>query len=108
MSEEKLNVNESVTVTEVEPKKQLTVSDPVDPQTLQALGQITEAMTDAAHRGMELDIERVRTVRQYNQLDVEKNRLFERVLLERGIAPTTPVTIDPKTGVITIAAKSEP
>lgn len=91
-----------------EPKK-LTLNDPIDPETLNKIGELTGRRYDAAEALLDLEQRKVTILVAVKGLDDEKQRLFNKILLERGLAPGTPVEIDGQTGMITVlGANGEP
>jgi hypothetical protein len=79
-----------------------TPQDPIDQDTLMLLERLSAAASEAAMRATDLELERVRTLRQYSQIEAERQKTFEKILVDRGMAPSTPVAIDPKTGAISV------
>lgn len=84
-----------------EPKK-LTVSDPVDADTLQKFAEIAKAKGNIGHRMLSLEQEKVSLLRAASQLDVEERKLFETILISRGLGPNTAVSLDGSTGQLTV------
>lgn len=84
---------------EINPRK-LSITDPVDLDTLQKFNQLESARHDIALRFLEIEQERVRLLSAAHQVDQQHRRLFEKVLIERGLQPSTPVDIDSTTGAI--------
>lgn len=81
--------------------RKLNISDPVEPETLAKFGELQAARLQAAERLLDLEQERIRTLRAASNIDNERQRLFEALLISRGLAPNAPVEIDAKTGRIT-------
>ncbi len=81
-----------------EDTKKLTLEDPVDADTLKKLGELREARLQVAERHLDMESEQVRLMVMARQLDAEKNRIFEKILADRGLPPTFPVNIDGTTG----------
>jgi hypothetical protein len=77
-----------------------TINDPVDPETVKQLADLTAARYDAADALLELEQRRVTILVSAKQIDDEKARVFNRILLERGLPPGTPIEIDGQTGQI--------
>jgi hypothetical protein len=80
-----------------EPKK-LTPEDPIAPEVLKEFNQVEEARYGIAMRLLELEQSRVKLLAAAHQVDQQQQRLFEKVLLERGLAADAQVSIDSKTG----------
>jgi molybdate-binding protein len=78
----------------------LTVSDPVDQDTLERFAQLDYSASQIGRRFVDMEMERVRLVRSCASIEQERTKLFEKVLLDRGLAPNTVVHINPQTGEI--------
>lgn len=95
------------------PLAKKSVSDPVSPEDLARLAELQSARVQVAERMLDLEQEKVRTLRAASNIDTERQRLFERLLMERGLPPNAPVEIEAKTGVIKVlevpaAAQEDP
>jgi len=86
------------TITE---KKQLTIDDPVDPEQLGKFGQLQQARMQCAERLLDLEQEKVRVLRAAANVDAERQKMFEGLLIARGLPPNFPVEIDAKSGKMT-------
>ena len=75
--------------TQAAPKK-LTLEDPVDPETLKKLAELRDARLRIADQLLDLENDRVRMMVAVRQLDGEKNRVFEKILVDRGLPPGVP------------------
>jgi hypothetical protein len=80
----------------------LTVNDPVDQDTLDRFAQLDMSANQVCRRVGDMELERVRLVRALATLDSERSKLFEKILMDRGLAPTTVIHINPQTGEITM------
>lgn len=90
-------------------KPRLTVDDPVPTETLKQFGQLEAANMQLSLRLMSLEKEKVLLLASSKRVDEQHQRLFESVLVERGIAPGTPADIDAKSGKVTLGeAKKSP
>lgn len=85
-----------------ETKQPLTPNDPVSPETLKKFEELDSARYELASRLLDLEQERVRLLAAAHQVDQQRQRLFEKVLLERGLDPATAVSINDKTGAINV------
>lgn len=83
-----------------EETKKLTPNDPVDAPTRKKLEELGAARYDVADKLLELEQEKVKILVAANRIDEERNRIFEKILMERGLAPTTPIEIEAQTGNI--------
>lgn len=82
--------------------EKLTIQDPVDPETLQQFTALDSARYDIGDQLLDLEQERIKLLAAAHQVDAQKKRLFERVLVERGLDTSAPVTIEFKTGMISL------
>ena len=80
--------------------KALTADDPIDAETLAKFAELEQHRMRLGGQVLDLRGEEVRLMVAARRLDEEKQRLFEKVLVDRGLTPTTPVEIDAETGQI--------
>lgn len=85
-----------------EPKSKLSILDPVATEVLEQFNRLQEARITLAERILNLEQDKLRMLSAAHEVDQQKNRLFESVLMERGIAPTTPVSLDSSTGLLKV------
>lgn len=78
--------------------EQLTLDDPIAPEALQQLANLHNARLDFCDRNTSLDQEKITILAAIKRLDDQKNKLFEALLVERGLTPGTEVTINGQTG----------
>ena len=83
-------------------EKKLTVNDPVPTDLLKCIGELTGARYDLADRLLDLEQQRVGILVSAKQVDDEKARVFNKILMDRGLSPGTPIEIDGDTGAITV------
>lgn len=88
-------------------KKRLTVDDPVDEETRGRFASLQDARLRTGDRLLDLELEKVKLIRSASAIDNERQKLFERVLIERGLSPNQPVTIDSTTGQIKVITQGE-
>lgn len=88
-------------------KKRLTVDDPVDEETRGRFSSLQDARLRTGDRLLDLELEKVKLIRSASAIDNERQKLFERVLIERGLSPSQPVTIDSTTGQIKVITQGE-
>ena len=86
----------------------LTPNDPVDASTRKRLEDLSAARYDVADKLLELEQEKVKLLVAANRIDEERNRTFEKILMDRGLAPTTPIEIEAQTGVIRVLRPAAP
>ena len=85
-----------------ETNQTMTLNDPLDAPTLKRFEELAGLRLQLAERLLDLEQERVKTLRAASNLDVERSRLFETILTTRGLPPNHPVQVDAKTGIITL------
>ena len=87
-----------------EPTKKLTVDDPVDLETLNQFNKLEAARYEIGNQLLSIEQERVRLLSAAHRVDEQRQRTFERVLVERGLAPSTQVEVDSTTGQLKLVA----
>lgn len=85
-----------------QPTPKLSIQDPVAPEVLEQFNRLQEARMTLAERILNLEQEKLRMLSAAHEVDQQKNRLFESVLMERGVAPNTPVSLDSSTGLLKV------
>ncbi len=93
--------------TQNEPKR-LTSEDPLEPENLRKFAEYQMHRERLAVQLLDLETERVQVLFAARRLDEERNKLFEKVLIDRGLHPQTAVEIDPQTGVIQVVRPVAP
>lgn len=88
--------------------KRLTIEDPIEPEILAKFSELENARMRLGGQMIDLKSEEVRLMVAARRLDEEKQRLFEKVLVDRGLHPTTPVEIYAETGRISMMAGESP
>ena len=85
-----------------QPPKRLTMDDPVGKETLDKLAELEGAEVNSAMQLMALEQEKVKLLAVGRRVEDERHRIFEKLLMERGLAPNSPATIDSTTGKISL------
>lgn len=80
--------------------KKLSIEDPIDSATLGKFQQLMLNRQQAADRLLDLENEKIRTLRIAATIEQERQKLFESVLVSRGLPPNFPVEVDAATGKI--------
>lgn len=83
-------------------QKRLTMDDPVGKEVLGKLAELEQAELNAAMQLMALEQEKVKLLAVARRVEDERHKVFEKILMERGLAPTAPATIDSTTGKLTL------
>lgn len=89
-------------------RKKLTVADPVTAEDLARFSELQAARIQIAERGLDLEQEKVRILRAASSVDTERQRLFEKILMERGLPPNAPIEVDGKSGLIKLVGDVGP
>ena len=95
-------------MSEEKAEKKLTVNDPVDAETLARIGELTGARYDVGDRMLDLEQAKVSLLVAAKQIDEEKAKLFNKILLERGLPPGTPIELDSTSGTIKVHGHAAP
>lgn len=80
----------------------LTLDDPVDPSVLEKLDQLDLTWSALAHKNAILDRDKIQIMASMKRVEEERVRVFEALLIERGLSPNTLVNIDPATRLIKV------
>ncbi len=83
-------------------ERSLNPLDPVDAETLRRFAELVNHRNRLGSNLLDLKAEEVRLVVAARRIDEERDKLFEKVLTDRGIHPGTEVEIDSETGVLKI------
>ncbi len=84
------------------PQKKLTLEDPVGKEALDKLAELEAAEINAALQVLALRREEVTLLAASGRVDADRQKLFQKLLIERGLAPNTAASIDPATGKLTV------
>ncbi len=85
-----------------------TLDDPIAPEVLGKLRALQEARMDLGDRHLTLQQEQVRLLAAARRIDEEKQRVFEALLMERGLPPDTVVEIDAGSGKVKVLQEGQP
>jgi len=92
-------------MTEETKTPKLTLNDPIASETLERFTKLGEAQHNLALQLLRLEQNKIRLLAAAHQLDEQEQRLFEKVLVERGLPPTAQVEIDTKTGILRVLSQ---
>lgn len=81
---------------------ELTVNDPIPAETLQLFAQLEDAKARIALENLTVDERKIQLLAASKKLSEQRQRLFEALLLERGLAVDTAVEVNTETGVIKV------
>ncbi len=93
---------------ENQPQKRLTMDDLVGKEALDKLSELENAEVNAALSLMALENEKVKLLAVSRRVEDERRRLFEKLLIERGLSPNVPATIDSTTGRMSLVRPHTP
>ena len=85
----------------------ITPETPVSKETLTALHRLQETRLSLGERLLDLEGDKVRLLAAVQRLDSEKTRIFEALLIERGLPPNAVVEVDAATGIISDPRKRQ-
>ncbi len=83
-------------------ERRLTINDPVSQETVQQLRQIQSAQADLGLELLRLEQRKIQVLAVAKKLDEQHQRVFQAILVERGLEPSTPVELDGVSGKITL------
>lgn len=88
--------------------KRLTADDPVEAETLNQLRELQEARMQVAESLLDLEQERIQILAAAKRIDDQRNRVFQAILVDRGLSPNTRAEIDARSGKLILALQNEP
>jgi hypothetical protein len=83
-------------------QKKLTLDDPIGKEALDKLADLETAEINASLQLMGMEQEKIKLLAAGRRIEDERHRLFEKLLMERGLPPGTAATIDSTTGKMTL------
>lgn len=86
----------------------LTLNDPVGKEILDKLGELEGVRSEIGNQLLDIKNEEIKLLAAARKVDEERYRLFERCLMERGLAPNTPANINAQTGLLTLLQPAQP
>lgn len=84
-----------------EERPKITVDTPVSSEVLQRLDYLIQARNDVANQILDLELSKVQHLRAAQSLDIERNKIFEEILSERGLPQDATIQIS-RNGQITL------
>ena len=78
-------------------EKQLTVNDPVSEDVFEQLVTLRDSKQQMALKLLELENDKIQILAASKRTEMQSRRLFEQILVERGIDPSQEVVIDANT-----------
>ena len=91
-----------------EETKRLTMDDPVGTETMTKLQELQDAEIDTAMMLKSLKQQEVQLLATDRRILAERHKIFEVVLMDRGLAPNTPATINADTGKVELVQTPRP
>jgi hypothetical protein len=98
---------EKTNTPEPEKPKKLTPSDPIAKEVVEKFAELEDARINIGLQLLSLEQNRVKLLAAAHMAEDQKKRLFEQVLVERGLPVTTRAEIDSKTGVLSVLEPGE-
>ncbi len=89
-------------------QKRLTMDDPVGKEVLDKLAELESAEINASLQLMAIKQEEVKLLAAGRRIEDERHRIFEKLLIDRGMSPQAPATIDQTTGKISLVRPAQP
>ncbi len=83
-------------------ERRLTINDPVPGDVIQQFRQIREAQSDIGLNLLALERQKIALLAGAKKLDEQHSRMFQALLVERGVEPTTPAELDATTGKLVL------
>jgi len=88
--------------------KRLTLDDPIPPETLTYFQKIMDARADIGIELLSLEEKKITLLAANKKLQEQHSRLFQGILMERGLPPTTMAQLDGRTGKLIIMQPAPP
>lgn len=78
--------------------------EPVGVEDLARLRELSLARDNVAHRLLSLELEKIPILAAGRRIDEEHDTLLRRIMTERGVQPTSSVSINPTTGEVVVSS----
>lgn len=82
--------------------KKLTIDDPVSREILNQLDGLQEVLNQLGQQALTLDEEKIRVLAASRRVKEQRQRIFQNILVERGISLETSIKIEASTGKLII------
>lgn len=79
-------------------KRQLTLADPVDTDTLAQLAELEDTRLQVGGQMIDCEQEKIKLLAAAHRLDQRRSAVYEKILIDRGVSHTESVEIDAATG----------
>jgi hypothetical protein len=83
-------------------KQPMTIDDPVAQETLKELMQLQDVRGHLCEKVVQLEQEKIRALAAIKRLEDQRQRVLDKILVNRGMSPNTVFEINGRTGKITI------
>lgn len=83
-------------------KRRLTPEDPVEKGHLLQLAQLRDARMAIGQQLLDLEQRKIQLLAVAKRIDDQNQRLFDSLLVDRGLAPGTPIELNGETGKISV------
>ncbi len=78
--------------------KRLSPEDPVDEATLVALARLRDVRLTLGAQLMDLELQKIQLLSSVKRIDEQNQRMFDEILVSRGLPPGTAVELDGPSG----------
>jgi len=96
------------TTPEGAPVKRLTPEDPVEREILEQLRELHESRQHIADNLLDLEQSKIQLLASAKRLDDQRSRIFQAILVDRGLPPSLPAEIDARTGKLVMDQDTPP
>lgn len=83
-------------------KKRLTPEDPVSAAELEGLARLRDVRMSIGAQLIDLELQKVQLLGSVRRIDEQNQRIFDTLLVDRGLPPGTTIELDGKTGKIKV------
>lgn len=80
------------------PAKRLTADDPVERDVLEQLRELQESRSRIADNLLDLEQSKIQLLASAKRVDDQRGRIFQAILVSRGLSPALSVEIDARSG----------
>ncbi len=82
--------------------RRLTADDPVSQEELGSLSELEEAETRVARQLLLIEQKRIYLLASAKKIEMQRNRVFEQILVDRGLPLDSIIDLDHRTGEIRV------
>lgn len=89
-------------------ERRLTINDPVPAEVIQQFRQIQTAQADIGLEFLRLEQRKIQLLAASKKLDEQHQRIFQALLVERGVDPAMPAELDGQSGKLVLQVETRP